>query len=647
MLESTDIELHRASMNGDRDAFGVIVSRYQSMMCAVAFSALGDKERSEDVAQDALIAAWTSLRELRDPSKLRPWLCGIARNRALEEKRRGIERSVSLGRWGQPMQEVEDPQINAERNQAQELLWDALAEIPDTYREPLVLYYSDGKSISAVAAALEISEEAARQRLSRGRNRLKESVRGRVGSALDQCAPSRGFKGRVLAALPPLIGISTASSASAATSAGGPGGFASGAMAKTISLLLMFFGIAVIAVFVLRSLAVQVGESPSEQYASRNHSRQLDSKVFRTIPNLVSIPSSASGKPNKGCKLSGRVVDESGGALVHTEVLLRRQEEYTTLDTATRVSDERGYFDFGEVQSSWYRVSVAEPNRVPDTRAWQCVDGVDGDVELQVGKGDIRVHGRIVDRDGTPLAGTEVTIVEPGQDKESRAFRVATYAYVDDEGNYVLHIPYTDGRPYVLYARAPGHQFTYLDFQPSQGEELKHDFVLKRDAVVEGVVLMPDGTPAVGAELFQGGRWAMLGTTSGEDGEFSMPVRPGRTLTLSARHADLVAWQDQVVVQSTGTKSIVLRLRPGRRVRGVVKGPGGAPVVGAQVMISAQFTGVYVLDTTNHEGEFEVAGLPSDTILRARLMGAAAGETWIRDVEQSFVELSLDADGRL
>lgn len=132
------------------------------MMCAVAFSTIGDTGKSEDAAQDALVTAWTSLGELRDPSKLSSWLCGIARNRAREEKRRGIEKSKSVKRWGQPRQAPADPAEDAERNQVNELVWNAIAEIPDNYREPLVLFYREEKSIAAVAQALDISEQAAR-----------------------------------------------------------------------------------------------------------------------------------------------------------------------------------------------------------------------------------------------------------------------------------------------------------------------------------------------------------------------------------------------------------------------------------------------------------------------------------------------------
>jgi len=76
----SDAELVAQSLAGNRDAFGQIVSRYQSLICSLAYSATGSLGRSEDLAQDTFLAAWRQLPHLREPHKLRPWLCRIARN---------------------------------------------------------------------------------------------------------------------------------------------------------------------------------------------------------------------------------------------------------------------------------------------------------------------------------------------------------------------------------------------------------------------------------------------------------------------------------------------------------------------------------------------------------------------------------------
>src|SRR5215475_5787033 len=80
-VEYSDTELVSRSLTGDRDAFSRIVSRYQTLICSLAYSRIGNLGQSEDVAQETFITAWKRLGHLREPAKLRSWLCGIVRNR--------------------------------------------------------------------------------------------------------------------------------------------------------------------------------------------------------------------------------------------------------------------------------------------------------------------------------------------------------------------------------------------------------------------------------------------------------------------------------------------------------------------------------------------------------------------------------------
>ena len=77
----TDADLVGETLSGDRDAFGRIITRYQSLICSLAYSATGSLGQSEDLAQETFITAWKHLSHLRERDKLRAWLCGIARNR--------------------------------------------------------------------------------------------------------------------------------------------------------------------------------------------------------------------------------------------------------------------------------------------------------------------------------------------------------------------------------------------------------------------------------------------------------------------------------------------------------------------------------------------------------------------------------------
>src|SRR5256885_15644486 len=75
-----DAALVAATLAGDRDAFSQIVTRYQALICSLAYNASGSVRQSEDLAQETFVAAWRDLRQLREAAKLRGWLCSIVRH---------------------------------------------------------------------------------------------------------------------------------------------------------------------------------------------------------------------------------------------------------------------------------------------------------------------------------------------------------------------------------------------------------------------------------------------------------------------------------------------------------------------------------------------------------------------------------------
>jgi RNA polymerase sigma factor (sigma-70 family) len=222
MSASNDSELTLRAVAGQRDAFAQIVLRYQSLVCSLAYSATGSLSQSEDIAQETFIAAWKGLGTLREPEKLRPWLCGIARNMiacAVRDRKREPAHAAEPLDTALDLHSQESlPVDHAISREEESILWRSLEHIPQMYREALVLFYREGKSIESVAQQLELSEEAAKQRLSRGRKLLKMEVEAFVESALRQSAPRQQFTSAVLAGLPELPISAAASTAAAAVS---------------------------------------------------------------------------------------------------------------------------------------------------------------------------------------------------------------------------------------------------------------------------------------------------------------------------------------------------------------------------------------------------------------------------------------------
>ena len=213
-METNDADLVAESRDGSRDAFRQIVERYQTLICSLAYSATGNVSQSEDVAQETFLTAWTDLRSLREPDKLRAWLCGIVRNRIHKSLQREGREPVHDA---MPLEDAHDsparealPSEQAISREEEAILWRSLERIPEIYREPLILFYREHQSVESVATELELSEDAVKQRLSRGRKLLQEEVQAFVEGALQRTAPGEAFSGAVLAALPLAAGPAAA-----------------------------------------------------------------------------------------------------------------------------------------------------------------------------------------------------------------------------------------------------------------------------------------------------------------------------------------------------------------------------------------------------------------------------------------------------
>jgi RNA polymerase sigma factor (sigma-70 family) len=213
----SDASLVELSLAGNRDAFGRIVARYQSSICALAYSACGNVGRSEDIAQEIFITAWHKLSHLQEPARFKAWLYGIARNlihNAFRQHTRNPLADAELLEDGAaPAACADEPDERAISQEEETILWHVLSGLPEVYRQPMVLFYRQNESIPRVAEVLAISDEAARQRLSRGRALLNERVARVIQNGLRRSGPADTFAVAVIAALPMLAAATTAKGA--------------------------------------------------------------------------------------------------------------------------------------------------------------------------------------------------------------------------------------------------------------------------------------------------------------------------------------------------------------------------------------------------------------------------------------------------
>jgi uncharacterized protein len=166
-----DAGLVASTLDGDEDAFALLVERHRTRIRVVAHDLLGDWAEAEDVAQEALLAAHATLPRLHDPERFGGWLAAITANLAkmrLRSRRAGWTSLDELAGG------VLAP--SAESYVEDELVREAMAALSGLQREAVLLHYVEGFSTTEIAARRGESAGAVRVRLHRARSRLRRQL---------------------------------------------------------------------------------------------------------------------------------------------------------------------------------------------------------------------------------------------------------------------------------------------------------------------------------------------------------------------------------------------------------------------------------------------------------------------------------------
>lgn len=216
-----DAETIEAVRQGDHERFAELVDRHQRLAYAIAWSRLGDANLAEEAAQESFVRAFRYLGALRQPGKFASWLGRIVRNAANVISRRERRQNEARDGWAIELDAADDNETESGLPYSGDVQA-AMADLPDDYREALVLFYFQGESTASAAEIVGINEGSFRTRLSRARGKLRSAIKRRTEKALESLCPRRNLTPLVLAALPSApIGAQAAAVAGAVGGVGG------------------------------------------------------------------------------------------------------------------------------------------------------------------------------------------------------------------------------------------------------------------------------------------------------------------------------------------------------------------------------------------------------------------------------------------
>jgi RNA polymerase sigma-70 factor (ECF subfamily) len=201
---------------GDRDAFTLLMRRYNRRLYRVARSVLRDDAEAEDALQDAYLQAYRALPTFRGDAALGTWLTRIVVNAALMRQRKTgrlaevIELGADYGADDAPaphgmddhQTDAAQPELAALRAQTRRLIETGIDKLPAAFRTVFVLRAVEELSVEETAATLDIPEATVRTRYFRARAMLREALAREIDFAIEDAF---GFDGarcdRIVAAV--------------------------------------------------------------------------------------------------------------------------------------------------------------------------------------------------------------------------------------------------------------------------------------------------------------------------------------------------------------------------------------------------------------------------------------------------------------
>jgi RNA polymerase sigma-70 factor (ECF subfamily) len=185
----SDIEklLVKKSQSGDIESFELLISSYDKRAYNIAYRVMGNEEDAKDMAQEALLKVFKSLKDFKGQSAFSTWLYRIVTNVCLDElRRRKNEKYVSMdstihtenGELHREMcSDKETPESVYERVEQRELIKNAISELNEDYRSAIVLRDIQGFSYEEISNILDCSLGTVKSRINRGRIMLRDKLK--------------------------------------------------------------------------------------------------------------------------------------------------------------------------------------------------------------------------------------------------------------------------------------------------------------------------------------------------------------------------------------------------------------------------------------------------------------------------------------
>jgi RNA polymerase sigma-70 factor (ECF subfamily) len=167
-----EAEWIRAAQTGDRSAFARLIERYWDRLYRWLYHLTRDRHNAEDLTQETFLKALAAITSFRPGSNFRAWVFRIGHNNFVNQKRSERRTKHQLPEDAASHEQLGLVEATTEHRETLETVSRAVADLPSDFRAALLLRVNEGLSFREVAKILKTTEETARWRVFKARQKL-------------------------------------------------------------------------------------------------------------------------------------------------------------------------------------------------------------------------------------------------------------------------------------------------------------------------------------------------------------------------------------------------------------------------------------------------------------------------------------------
>ena len=175
-------------LNGDSSAYAALVDKHKNLVFSIALKVLNSREDAEEIAQDAFIKAFHSLKSFERKSKFSTWLYRIVYNAAISHTRKRVLETIPMDNYliYNYSEESMRPGVEeVDMNEQQQLLIKAMKKLPEEDNVLITLFYHGNNSIEEISNITGLSASNVKVRLHRIRKKLHSDMSNMLSGRLN------------------------------------------------------------------------------------------------------------------------------------------------------------------------------------------------------------------------------------------------------------------------------------------------------------------------------------------------------------------------------------------------------------------------------------------------------------------------------